>query len=63
MIGALYARYAWMTCPPSPAGPGANTPNGTFICQQQLLRRWGCGRLPTFQILPMPMMVVIFIVE
>jgi len=51
-----------MTCPASPTGPGATTPNCIFICQQRLLRSWGCGSLLTVQISPMPMQVEIYII-
>jgi len=61
MVGALNARYARMTSLALPAGLAATIPNDTFICQQRLLKRWGSGSLPTVQILPMPMQVVIYI--
>jgi hypothetical protein len=51
-----------MTCPTLPADLGTTISNDTFICQQQLLKRWGCGSLPTVQISPMPIQVAIYIV-
>jgi len=62
-VGALNARYDWMTCPESPAGPGTTISNDTSICQQWLLRRLGCGRLPNVWILQLPMQVVICTVQ
>jgi len=60
MVAVLDATYAQMTCPALPTGPGAAIPKNTFICQQWLLKRWGCGSLLTVLILPMPMQVVIY---
>jgi len=60
MVGALEARYAWLTCPASHTGPGTTIPNGTFIWQHRLLRGWGCGKLPTVKILTVPKLAVIY---
>jgi hypothetical protein len=62
MFGTLDERYAQMTSPALPAGRRAAITNDTFIYEQPLLKRWGCGTSPTVQILPMPMQLVIDIV-